>query len=159
MKALTPKQQRFVQEFLVDGNATQSACRAGYSKANADKIGSELLGKTRIAEAIARAQDERAKRTGITADRVVAGLLREAEYFGDGASASARVSAWTALGKHLGMFVERVKVEAERPAPDLSQLTYAQLNLILAAFETPAGLPDGDPGPVPVGVGGTGHPS
>jgi len=40
---LTPKQQRFVQEYLVDLNATQAAVRAGYSRRNADKIGPELL--------------------------------------------------------------------------------------------------------------------
>lgn len=53
---LTPKQQRFVEEYLVDCNATQAAIRAGYSQKNADKIGSELLGKTRVHEAIAKKQ-------------------------------------------------------------------------------------------------------
>lgn len=43
--ALTPKQQLFVEEYLIDLNATQAAIRAGYSPNNADKIGSELLGK------------------------------------------------------------------------------------------------------------------
>ncbi|WP_415270512.1 terminase small subunit [Buttiauxella agrestis] len=38
----------------MDNNATQAAIRAGYSKNNADKIGSELLGKTRVAQEIAR---------------------------------------------------------------------------------------------------------
>lgn len=52
--ALTAKQQRFVEEYLVDLNATQAAIRAGYSAKNADKIGPELLGKTRVAEAINR---------------------------------------------------------------------------------------------------------
>ena len=49
---LTDKQQRFVAEYLIDLNATQAAIRAGYSAKNADKIGSQLLGKTRVAEAI-----------------------------------------------------------------------------------------------------------
>ena len=49
---LTDKQQRFVAEYLVDLNATQAAIRAGYSAKNADKIGSQLLGKTRVSEAI-----------------------------------------------------------------------------------------------------------
>ena len=53
---LTPKQKRFVEEYVVDCNATQAAIRAGYSERNAGKIGPELLGKTRIAEAIAKKQ-------------------------------------------------------------------------------------------------------
>ena len=49
---MTPKQQRFVEEYLIDLNATQASIRAGYSAKNADKIGPELLGKTGVAEAI-----------------------------------------------------------------------------------------------------------
>jgi phage terminase small subunit len=73
---LTPKQAQFVAEYLVDLNATQAAIRAGYSARNADKIGPELLGKTRVAAAIREAQDAREKRTTVTADRVVAELAK-----------------------------------------------------------------------------------
>lgn len=52
MAGLADKQQRFVDEYLIDLNATQAAIRAGYSANNADKIVSELLGKTGVAEAI-----------------------------------------------------------------------------------------------------------
>lgn len=69
--ALTEKQKRFVEEYLVDLNATQAAIRAGYSAKNADKIGYELLGKTGVSEAIRMAMDARSKRTGITQDRVL----------------------------------------------------------------------------------------
>ena len=61
--ALTPKQARFVQEYLVDLNATAAAKRAGYSAKNADKIGSELLGKTRVSDAIQAAVKQREQRT------------------------------------------------------------------------------------------------
>jgi len=73
---LTAKQARFVAEYLVDLNATAAARRAGYSARNADKIGPELLGKTRIKDAIERAQEDRAKRTAVTSDRVVAELAK-----------------------------------------------------------------------------------
>ncbi|MDE1179489.1 terminase small subunit [Paraburkholderia sp.] len=69
--ALTDKQRRFVDEYLVDLNATQAAIRAGYSPRTADKIASQLLGKTRVAEAIQAAQQERSARTQITADKVL----------------------------------------------------------------------------------------
>lgn len=52
-RPLTPKQQRFVEEYLVDLNATQAAIRAGYSARNADKIGPRLVGQSRIAAALA----------------------------------------------------------------------------------------------------------
>lgn len=74
--ALTAKQARFVEEYLIDLNATQAAIRAGYSKKTADKQGSQLLGKPSIAEAIAAARAKRSKRTEITQDRVLAELAK-----------------------------------------------------------------------------------
>ena len=72
--ALTAKQQRFVDEYLIDLNATQAAIRAGYSEKTAYSIGNENLSKPEIAKAIEDAQTARAKRTEITADRVLTEL-------------------------------------------------------------------------------------
>lgn len=74
--ALEPRQARFVEEYLVDLNATQAAIRAGYSKDSARTIGPENLSKPAIAAAIADAQAERAFRTQVTADRVLTELAR-----------------------------------------------------------------------------------
>lgn len=68
---LTEKQKRFVQEYLVDLNATAAARRAGYSEKTADRIGPELLGKTCVSAAIEKAKKERSARTEITQDRVL----------------------------------------------------------------------------------------
>jgi phage terminase small subunit len=68
---LRAKQQRFIDEYLVDLNATQAAIRAGYPRKTAGIIGFENLKKPNIAAAIQRAMDARAKRTEITADRVL----------------------------------------------------------------------------------------
>lgn len=57
MTDLTDKQQRFVDEYLIDLNATQAAIRAGYSEKTADSIGLQLLRKTQVAEAIEEAQN------------------------------------------------------------------------------------------------------
>lgn len=76
MAALTDKQRRFVEEYLVDLNATQAAIRAGYSAATAGAIGYENLTKPGIADAIAEAQAERSRRTGITSDRVLRELAK-----------------------------------------------------------------------------------
>jgi len=77
-RELTPKQERFVAEYLVDLNATQAAVRAKYSPKSAARIGQELLNKTHIAEAIQKAQARRAARSEITADQVVRELARVA---------------------------------------------------------------------------------
>lgn len=73
---LTPKQALFVQEYLVDLNATQAAIRAGYSEDTAGAIGHENLNKPGISTAIQNAMDLRAERTGITVDRVLVQLAR-----------------------------------------------------------------------------------
>lgn len=69
--ALTPKQQRFVDEYLVDLNATKAAERAGYSTESARQTASENLSKPYIQAAIAEARQQQQERTHITADRVV----------------------------------------------------------------------------------------
>lgn len=74
--ALNPKQERFVQEYLIDLNATQAAIRAGYSPKTANEQGAQLLAILSIATKVQEAQAERAKRTGITQDRVLAELAK-----------------------------------------------------------------------------------
>jgi phage terminase small subunit len=73
---LTAKQSAFVAEYLKDLNATQAAIRAGYSKNNADKIGSQLLGKSRVSTAIQLVTEARSRRTEIAADNVVREIAR-----------------------------------------------------------------------------------
>lgn len=66
-KPLTPKQERFCEEYLIDLNATQAAIRAGYSKDTAKVIGSQNLSKLNIAEYITSLREERSKVTKIDA--------------------------------------------------------------------------------------------
>ena len=72
----TPKQKRFVEEYLIDLNATQAAIRAGYSPETAREIGAENLTKPNISAAIAKAMAERSKRTGVNQDRIVLELAK-----------------------------------------------------------------------------------
>ncbi|MES2662140.1 MAG: terminase small subunit [Pseudomonadota bacterium] len=116
---LTPRQQRFVDEYLIDLNATQAAKRAGYSANNADKIGPALLGKNRVSMAIKKAQTEQQQRTQINADyvlqslKVVADRCLQAEPVCDAEglptgeykfNATGATRALELLGKHLGVF-------------------------------------------------------
>ena len=77
MAKLTKKQQRFVEEYLIDLNATQAAIRAGYKRSEyTDTNANKILENTRVAEEIEKAMAERSKRTGINQDRVVEELAK-----------------------------------------------------------------------------------
>ena len=71
MAKLTAKQQRFVDEYLIDLNATQAAIRAGYSAKTAEQQASRLLTNVKVQQEIAERMAERSKRTGINQDRVL----------------------------------------------------------------------------------------
>jgi phage terminase small subunit len=73
---LRPKQQKFVDEYLVDLNATQAALRAGYSEKTAKCSGHENLTKPDIQKAIAERQADRNRRTEVTQDRVLLEIAR-----------------------------------------------------------------------------------
>ena len=75
-KKLTPKQARFVDEYLCDLNATQAAARAGYSARTANEQGSRLLANVSVRSALSEAMKAREKRTHITQDRVLQELAR-----------------------------------------------------------------------------------
>ena len=74
--AMTKKQKLFVEEYLIDLNATQAAIRAGYSPSSARQIADENMSKHDIKNAIEKALAERSKRTGINADRIVTELAK-----------------------------------------------------------------------------------
>src|SRR5690554_4735816 len=118
--SLTPKQAAFVREYLIDLNATQAAIRAGYSQKTAYRTGADNLRKPQVAEAIAEAQQARAERVQITAEEVLERLVEIAR--GDiqvlkvtkvgpielPPDFSERTRALELIGKHLGMFTDRV---------------------------------------------------
>jgi phage terminase small subunit len=75
---LTPKQQRFIQEYLIDLNATQAAIRAGYGKKGASTQGERLLRNVEIKAAVAAGQARQFGALEITAERVKLELARVA---------------------------------------------------------------------------------
>ncbi len=117
---LTPKQQRFVDEYLIDLNAAAAARRAGYAEKRADAMGHENLRKPEIAAAIAQAQAERAKRTQIDADWVLRRLAAMADadladLYGPGGTLRP-VSDWPEVwrrGLVVGVEVDEIRVGAE----------------------------------------------
>ena len=112
-QTLTPKQQAFVAEYLIDLNGKQAAIRAGYSPATASVIASENLQKPYLGEIIAEAIEKRAEQCGIDA----AWVLREAKRTYDACHAadklSEAVSALKLVGTHVDVqaFKERIASE------------------------------------------------
>ena len=108
---MTPKQKRFVEEYLVDLNAAAAARRAGYAKGSAWR----LMRHRAVAAAIEEAQEQRAQRTRVSADRVITELAKVA--FGD----PRRLFSWGPGGIDLR---------------DSSELTEAEAALVSEVSET-----------------------
>lgn len=71
MQGLTHRQERFIEEYLLDLNATRAAIRAGYSPRSAAACGWTLLQKPAIQDGIERAMEERRMRVSVDQDRVI----------------------------------------------------------------------------------------
>lgn len=106
---LTPRQRRFVDEYLIDLNGTQAAIRAGYSQKTARQIGQKLLTKVDIQQAISAAQAARQERTELTADEVIRDLREVRD---------------VCLGRKSVKVVEVVKFEGEATPHEVDSLVF-----------------------------------
>lgn len=106
---LTPRQTIFVAEYCIDMNATRAMIAAGYSAKYAGTNADKLLKLTKVANAIAAMVKTRVDDALVTRDDVIRGLHTEATATGAGTSHSARVAAWTALGKTHQLFTDKVE--------------------------------------------------
>lgn len=139
-KAKTPtlnaKQTRFVEEYLIDLNATQAAIRAGYSKNTARQMGAENLSKPVIQEAIAEGMKSLSDRVEVTQDRVIAGMLEfaDADLSDEEQSIkpSDKLKAWEMLGRHVGLFEKDNTSKVEVDLVDHAASALAKLEKSLA---------------------------
>lgn len=114
---LTPKQARFVEEYLVDLNATQAARRAGYSARTAEQQGPRLLGNAGVAAAIAEGQSDLSDRAEITQVEVIADLRRLARKAEKASAFAPAIRARELIGKHIGMFGDNVRITGKGDGP------------------------------------------
>lgn len=108
--ALTAKQQRFVEEYLIDLNATQAAIRAGYSENTARAIGAENLTKPDIASEIKKRQDKLGEEAEITAEWVLLQLVENHKMARAIGELPASNKALELIGKHKGMFKDKIEL-------------------------------------------------
>ena len=152
--ALNPKQQRFVDEYLVDSNATQAAIRAGYSVKTAHAIGHENLRKPEIADAIAQKQAKISNKLEITAE----GLIRDTVKIKDAAMSDAvypsALKAVEMLGRTLqdaNPFVEQVNNKITLETNEDSPLDLARrVAFVLALAQREAGTAPAAPAAPPM---------
>ena len=141
---LTPRQRRFIEEYMVDLNGTQAAIRAGYAPGGARQHASRLLAQAPVQAALAQAMSERRKRTELTADEVI-GDLRELR---DICMGRKPVKVMTIVKNAREGTAE--PVEVEKPAPretqpreseqdDASGVTYYKVQFMALPRKLPAG--------------------
>jgi phage terminase small subunit len=105
-RPLTPKEARFVEEYLVDLNGAAAAKRAGYAAASANRTAYELMDRPPVVAALEAAQQALSERTHITQDMVVQELAKIgfADMPNDGRNLAVKRAALVDVGKTLGMF-------------------------------------------------------
>lgn len=100
VKKLSSKRQRFVSEYLIDGNATRAAKAAGYSEKTAHSQGPRLLEKVDIQQALEKAKQKQQARLEYGADDVIKGFIEKAYSDDEGI----QIKALENLGKHFGIY-------------------------------------------------------
>ncbi len=106
---MTPKQERFVQEYTIDSNATQAAIRAGYSAKSAYVQGPRLLENVGVAAAIRAAQAEHRERTKVTVESLTEKLRAAYDVAEQNGQSASMVQASMGLAKLHGYLVDRVE--------------------------------------------------
>jgi phage terminase small subunit len=123
MDQISPKQDEFCKQYVVDYNATQAAIRAGYAERSAQQMASRLMLKDVITERIAEYQKVKNDEYKLNAEQILNRLTRIAE---DGtAKDMARLKALELLGKHFQLFNDSLIIQeatkgaiVELPAKD-----------------------------------------
>jgi len=108
---MTPKQKRFVREYLTDFNATQAAIRAGYSQRGASVQGSRLLANAKVQSEVERLSKCKDDELGLSNDRILHEIAQIA--FSDDEATKDTLRALDILCKTRGMYLRKPEEEQE----------------------------------------------
>ncbi len=148
--SLNPRQQRFVDEYIIDNNATQAYIRAGYSPNGAHVSSCQLLAKPKVSEHIAIAQQKRGERLQVKQDDVIREILdaievaKVGDYVLDTTQTPVVVDGERLrkpatghvlkgaelLGRHLGMFTDKQVIEKRELADQTDEELKARLDAL-----------------------------
>lgn len=112
-KKLTPRQEEFCHQYIVDLNGTQAAIRAGYAQGSAEVTASQLLRIPKVRQVIDELKAERQQRTQITADWVLEKIKATVERCEMEGEHNPLLKGCELLGRHLKMFTDKLEVEGE----------------------------------------------
>ncbi len=126
---MSAKQQRFVEEYLVDHNATQAAIRAGYSPKTAYSIGHENLKKPEIAAAIAAGEARLRRKTEVSIGSLSEEMRVNRDLAIKNNQASAATQATMGMAKLHGLLVDRAEVKTT------SDMTLAEVRARIKEIE------------------------
>lgn len=113
-RKLSPKQERFPEEFVVDLNKTEAAKRSGYKESSAHYAGSDAMRVPEIRKRVQELMDARSARTEITADKVLLGLFDIADLdIGDAYDDSGRLLNVKDMPKNVRKAISSIKVYEE----------------------------------------------
>jgi phage terminase small subunit len=130
LSALSPKEELFVAEYLVDKNGTRAFLAAGYSAGNHPSSGAyKLLRKPHIVTAVKKAMQAQMKRTLISADQVLLNLQRIAEKAEGEKLYHPAVMANRLIGQHYKLFTEKHEHGGIGGGPVVLQITKADEDL------------------------------
>lgn len=108
--SLSDKMRRFCEEYLVDLNATQAVIRAGYDTKYPNRVAFQLMENPAIRISIDGLRAERTKRSDVTKDFVLQGILKSIRKAEENGKTGDMLRGYELLAKHLGMFVDRTEI-------------------------------------------------
>ncbi len=119
----------FVDEYMVDLNATKAIVRAGYKTTNPNRRGTELLRHPLVQQEIEKRMKDRQDRLELSAEYVINKLVDIVEHTEKG-NPQAALRGLELLGKHLGLYKDRQEISG----PDGEAIQYQKVQEDAADF-------------------------
>jgi len=129
---MTPRQERFVQEYLIDRNGAAAAVRAGYSPRTSRQIAHKLLTKADVANAVRQGEAQLAAKAQLAREEVLRGLLSAIDMARAQGDPAAMIAGWREIAKMCGYYApERTQItlsgESQKLRTQLEAMSNADL--------------------------------